>query len=263
MRSDLAFSDHCLHPEEDCVDVFHSSEPSPAPNRNSSCGVHPRMGIELQSPVKVNALQAKQLRCRTHQPTILRFAGAECNHGLSSAVRADGAATQHQRTTRNTLRRSDTACTVRITPGFDSCNTLLHLNNQTRLGRAPRKRASLFSPISSRFDGRCILRARSRHSICPSGLSLEKYCARMVFARYRSDASFSIGTSPSMSVSLSLTPGVVTDGPVTPNYFLISSACRRSASQVMPSAVHSTILPSTGMLCTQSWYPGVEGFLDS
>ena len=128
-----------------------------------------------------------------------------------------------------------------------------HLNNQTSLGRTPRKRASLFSPISSRFDGCCILRARSRHSICFSGLALERYCARTVFTRYRSDAYLSIGTFPSMSLSLSLTRGVVTDRPVTPN---VSSACRGSASQVMLSAVHSTILPSTRMLCTQSWYPG-------
>ena len=54
-------------------------------------------------------------------------------------------------------------------------------------------------------------------------------------------------TSPSMSVSLSLTPDVVTDRPVTPNDFLMSFACRGSASQVMPSVVHSTILPSTRM----------------
>ena len=127
-----------------------------------------------------------------------------------------------------------------------------HLNIQTSLGRTPRKRASLFSPISSRFDGCCILRARSRHSTCISGLSLERYCARIVFARYRSDASLSIGTSPTMSVSLSLTPGVATDWPVTPNDFLVSSVCRGSASQVMPSAVHSTILSNTRMLCIHS-----------
>ena len=41
-----------------------------------------------------------------------------------------------------------------------------------------------------------------------------------------------------MSSSLSLTPVVVTDRPVTPNDFLMSSACRWSASQVMTSAVH-------------------------
>ena len=58
-----------------------------------------------------------------------------------------------------------------------------------------------------------------------------------------------------MSSSLSLTPSVVTDRPVTPNDFLMSSACRGSASHVMPSAVHSTSLPSTRTLCTQSWYP--------
>ena len=59
-----------------------------------------------------------------------------------------------------------------------------------------------------------------------------------------------------MSSSLSLTPGVKTDRPVTPNDFLMSSECRGSASQVMPSAVHSMSLPGTRMLCTQSWYPG-------
>ena len=92
-----------------------------------------------------------------------------------------------------------------------------HLNKQINLGRTPRNRANLFEPISSRFDGCCILRARSRYSICISGLSLERYCARVVFARCRSDASLSIGTFPSMSVSLSLTP---------PNDFLMNSACR-------------------------------------
>ena len=65
----------------------------------------------------------------------------------------------------------------------------VHLNNQTNLGRTPRKRANFFSPISSRFDGCCILHAKSWHSTCISGLSLESYCARMVLARYRSDAS--------------------------------------------------------------------------
>ena len=64
------------------------------------------MGIELPSPVQENALQAKHLRCRTHQPTILRFAEAECNHGLSFAVRADRTAARNQRTTRNTLPSS-------------------------------------------------------------------------------------------------------------------------------------------------------------
>ena len=88
-----------------------------------------------------------------------------------------------------------------------------------------------------------------------SGLSLERYCARIVFARLRSAASLSIVASPSMSLSLSLTPSVETDRPVTPNDFLMSSACQGSVSQVMPSAIHSTILPSTRMLCTQLWYP--------
>ena len=96
--------------------------------------------------------------------------------------------------------------------------------------------------ISSIFDGCCILCSKSRHSTCISGLSLERYCAR-----YRSAAS--------LSSSLSLTPGVATDRPVTPNDYLMNSACRGSASQVVPSPVHSTILPSTRTLCTQSWYP--------
>ena len=63
------------------------------------------------------------------------------------------------------------------------------------------------------------------------------------------------GSLPSMSSSLSLTPGVETDRPVTPNDFRMSSACRGSDSHEMPSSVHSTILPSTRMLCTQSWHP--------
>ena len=63
------------------------------------------------------------------------------------------------------------------------------------------------------------------------------------------------GASPSLSLSLSLTPAVVTDRPVTPNDFPMSSACRGSASQVTPSAVHSTSLPSNRMLRTQSWCP--------
>ena len=97
--------------------------------------------------------------------------------------------------------QKETLFQVRIQPAWsvshqDSiCVTsFCHLNNQSSLGRTPRKRASLFSPISSRFDGCCILRARSWHSMCISGLSLERYCAHMVLARYRSDASLSIGT---------------------------------------------------------------------
>ena len=35
----------------------------------------------------------------------------------------------------------------------------------------------------------------------------------------------------------------------------MSSECRGSASQVMPSVDPSTSLPGTRMLCTQSWYP--------
>ena len=78
-----------------------------------------RCALNFHPQSRENALQAKHFRCRTHQPMILRFAGAECNHGLSFAVRADGTATQHQRTTRNTLPSSGMVC---ITPGFDSCN---------------------------------------------------------------------------------------------------------------------------------------------
>ena len=131
-----------------------------------------------------------------------------------------------------------------------------HLNNQTNLGCAPRNRANLFKTISSRFDDCCILRAKSRRSTCIWCLSVERYCARVVLARYRSAASLPIGTFPSISSALSLMPGLATDLPVTPSDFLISSACRGSAFQVVPSAVFSTILPSTRMLCTQSWFPG-------
>ena len=95
---DLYSSDHRLCPEEYCVDVLHLKKPSPAPNRNSSCGVHPHMSIELPSPVQENTVQAKHLRCRTHLPIMFRLARAECNHCLSLAVRADSTATQHQRT---------------------------------------------------------------------------------------------------------------------------------------------------------------------
>ena len=118
---------HCLHPEEHCVDVFHSSEPSSAPNRNASCGVHPHMSIELPSPVQENTLQAKHLRCCTHQTIILRFARAERerNHGLSFAARTHGTVTQHQRTTRNTLPGSNTASMIRVALGFYTCDTLL------------------------------------------------------------------------------------------------------------------------------------------
>ena len=102
-KRDLTLSDHCSHPEEHCVDVFHSSEPSSAPNRHSSCGVHPHMGFEFPSPVPEKTLQAKHFRCCTHQAIILRFAGAERNHGQSLAVRANSTVTQHQCAPRNTL----------------------------------------------------------------------------------------------------------------------------------------------------------------
>ena len=41
-------------------------------------------------------------------------------------------------------------------------------------------------------------------------------------------------------------------------YFCIAKAChlRCCLYKVMPSAVHSTILPSSRMFYTQSWYPG-------
>ena len=110
---DLAFGHHRLYPEEHCVDAFHTSEPSPAPNRNSSCGVHPHMGTELPSPVKENALQAKHLRCRTHQPIILQSRPVPCS--------------TCKRTTSNTLPSSDAASKICITPGFDACDTFLPL----------------------------------------------------------------------------------------------------------------------------------------
>ena len=49
----------------------------------------PSRHVQRTSRVQENTLQAKQLRCGTRQTMILRFAGAECNHGLSFAVRAD------------------------------------------------------------------------------------------------------------------------------------------------------------------------------
>ena len=144
----------------------------------------------------------------------------------------------------------------------DPCHTRIpceltrvcHLNSQISLGRTPRYRANLFNPISSRFDGCCNLRARSRHSTCISGLSLERYCARIVFARHRFVASLPSGVSPSMSSSLSLTAGVETDRPVTPNDFLMRAACRGSVSQEPHQSIPQSF-PSTRMLCTQSWYP--------
>ena len=116
---DCTLSDHCLHPEEHCVDVFHSSDPSSAPNRNASCGVHPHMSIELPSQPRRNTL-CKPSICDvcTHQTIILRIAGTERNHGLSFAVRTHGTVTQHQRTTRNTLPGSNIASMIRVAPGF-------------------------------------------------------------------------------------------------------------------------------------------------
>ena len=78
-KRDLTFSDRCLHPKEHCVNVFHSCEPSSAPNRNSSGGDHPHMSAEFPSPVQENTLQAKHVRCRTHQPILFRFTRAVCN----------------------------------------------------------------------------------------------------------------------------------------------------------------------------------------
>ena len=100
------------------------------PSRNSSCGVHLHMGIELPSPVKDNTLQAKHLRRRTHQPIILRFAGAECPLQYVLTVLPPSISAQPEKT----LPGWDAACMVRITPGFDSCNTLLPLEqpNQPR-----------------------------------------------------------------------------------------------------------------------------------
>ena len=86
LPSVTAFKNHCLYPEEHCVDVFHSSKPSSAPNPNSSCGVHPHVSLGFPSPVQENTLQAKHLRCCTHKSIILRLAGAGRNLGLSFAV---------------------------------------------------------------------------------------------------------------------------------------------------------------------------------
>ena len=89
VKRDLTVSDHHLLQEEHCVDVFNSSEPSSTPNHNSSCDVHPHMSFEFPSPVQVNTLQAKHVRCRTRQTIILHFAGAERSHRLSLAARAN------------------------------------------------------------------------------------------------------------------------------------------------------------------------------
>ena len=133
-KRDLAFGDHRMHPKKHCVDVLHSSEPSSASNCDAGCRIHPNVDIELPSPVQENTLQAKCLRCCTHQPTALRFAGAERDHSLSLAVRADCADAQHHRTARNTLSGSDATSMVCITPGLDSRDTLLPLEqpNQSR-----------------------------------------------------------------------------------------------------------------------------------
>ena len=130
-KRDIAFRDHRLHPVEHRVDVFRSSEPSQAPNRNSSCGVHPHMNLEFPSPIQENTLQAKRLRRCTHQPVA-------CPLQLPS-INA----------------QPETLFLVRIQPAWygshqDSMRVtrFCHLSNQTSLGRTPRKRASLFNPIS-------------------------------------------------------------------------------------------------------------------
>ena len=114
----------------------------------------------------------------------------------------------------------------------DCKNTVIARRNKFKR-RAPRKRANLFNPILSRFDGCCILRAKSRHSTCISGLSLERYCARQMFARYRSAASLSIGTSPSMSSSLSLI-----DWPEWNDYGsdVLTETCERSVEHARKAA---------------------------
>ena len=85
-KRDLAFGDHRLHPKKHCVNMLHSSEPSSASNRDTSYRVHPHVGIELPSPVQEITLWAKCPRCGTHQPTVLRFSGAERDHSLSQYV---------------------------------------------------------------------------------------------------------------------------------------------------------------------------------
>ena len=91
-KRDFVVSDHCLHPSENCVDVFHSTEPSSASNRKSSCAGHPHMNFEFPFLVQEIALQTEHLRSRTHQHIIPCFTRATSNHGLSLAVRANGTA---------------------------------------------------------------------------------------------------------------------------------------------------------------------------
>ena len=103
----------------------------------SSCFVRKSASISLVGfySQPQNALQAKQLRCRTHQPI------------------------QHQRTTRNTLPRSGTACMVCITPGFDSCKTFLSLQQPNQ----PRKHSE---KTSQSLQSHFIQVRRLLHSAC-------------------------------------------------------------------------------------------------
>ena len=113
--------------------MLHSPEPSSASNSNTSCRVHPR-GMELPSPIQANTLQAKCLRCCTHQPIVLRFSGAERKRSLSLAVSANCTASQHQRTAKSTLSCSDATSVVCVAPGLDSCDTLLPLEQSDQSG---------------------------------------------------------------------------------------------------------------------------------
>ena len=79
----LAFREQRLHPEKHGADMFHSTKSSSASIRNSCCGIHPHVGFKFPSPVQENTLKAQHLRRCTHQPTILRFTGAECDHCLT------------------------------------------------------------------------------------------------------------------------------------------------------------------------------------
>ena len=149
----------CLHPEEHRVDVFHSSEASSAPNRNSGCGVHPLTSSECSSP-----------RYRNHQTITLRFAGAQRNHAcpLQYVQTVLSPASVH-----NQKHSSWFGCNQ-----HGPCHTKIQCHlNQTNLARTPRKRANLISPISSRFDGCCILRAVSRHSICHWRDTVHAWCS--------------------------------------------------------------------------------------
>ena len=126
----------------------------------------------------------------------------------------------------------------------DSCNTFLPLEQPNQ----PRTHSE---KSSQSLQSSCVPDhgTRSLYRVCHWRDTVHASCS------HDTDLTLLCQSEPllPMSVSLSVTPGVVTDRPVTPNDFLMSSACRGSASQVMPSAVHSTILR---MLCTKSWYPG-------